>query len=65
MTAIERLSASRSAELVLAEWRRAERARDELAIESEAWQEANRLVEDLREEYQNTVRARADRSLAS
>ena len=65
MTAIERLPASRSAELILAEWRRAERARDELATESEAWHEANRLVDDLRDEYQSAVQARVDRTPAS
>jgi hypothetical protein len=65
MTAIERPTAGRSAEVVLAEWRRAERARDELATESDAWYEADRLVEDLRDEYQDAVRARVDRTLAS
>ena len=65
MTAIERPVAGRSAEVVLADWRRAERARDELAMESDAWHEADRLVEDLRDEYQTAVQARVDRTFAS
>jgi hypothetical protein len=64
MTAIERPTAGRSAEVVLAEWRQAERARDELATESDAWHEADRLVEDLRDEYQSAVQARLDGTLA-
>jgi hypothetical protein len=65
MTAIERPTAGRSAEVVLAEWRRAERVRDEFDTESDAWHEADRLVEDLRAEYQSAVRARVERMLAS
>jgi hypothetical protein len=63
MTTIERPTAGRSADVILADWRRAERARDELAAASDAWQEADRLVEDLRVEYQLAVRARVDRTL--
>jgi hypothetical protein len=62
MTALERPPSGRSAEQVLAEWRRAERARDELADGSDDWLEADRRVEDLRHEYQSAVQARVDRS---
>jgi len=55
MTAIERLASGRSAEDILAEWRKAERARDERDAGSREWLWADQLVDALRHEFHEVV----------
>lgn len=59
----------RAVEDVLAEWRAAERRRDELEAGSPAWLEADRIVDRLRHEYhdatQPSLRPDEGASLAS
>lgn len=60
MTAIERLSSGRSAEDILAEWRSAERARDEREAGSRDWLRADQLVDALRHEFHEAVGSLAE-----
>ncbi len=55
MTAIERLPSGRSAEDILAEWRSAERDRDEREEGSREWLQADQLVDALRHEFHQAV----------
>jgi hypothetical protein len=58
MTALERSGERRSAEAILAEWRAAERERDEAETGSVAWIELDHVVDELRHEYHDTVTLR-------
>jgi hypothetical protein len=60
MTTIER-PMRQSAEAVLAEWRAAERERDELEPGSPDWLAADARVDELRHEYHDTVTLRMAR----
>ncbi len=51
----ERSRARRSAEVILAEWREAERQRDDHDTESAAWIDADRRVAELRLEFHEVV----------
>jgi hypothetical protein len=55
MSAIERLASGRSAEDILAEWRSAERARDDWVPGSREWLRADQLVDALRHEFHEAV----------
>lgn len=51
----ERSRARRSAEVILAEWREAERQRDDHQIDSAARIDADRRVAELRQEFHESV----------
>jgi uncharacterized membrane protein YccC len=51
----ERSTAHRSAEAILADWRQAERQRDDHHTDSPAWIDADRRVEALRQEFHESV----------